>query len=84
MQQVPKDPEFRSAVVAPPGWKILDADYSQMELRLAAVVAEDENMMQAFKDGKDLHTATAEALGCERQIAKSANFGLLYGSGAKT
>ena len=83
MQQVPKDPEFRSAVVAPPGWKILDADYSQMELRLAAVVAQDENMMQAFKDGKDLHTATAEALGCERGIAKSANFGLLYGSGAK-
>ena len=62
---------------------MLDADFSQMELRLAAVVAQDENMMQAFKDGKDLHTATAEALGCERQIAKSANFGLLYGSGAK-
>ena len=54
-----------------------------MELRLAAIVAQDENMMLAFKEGKDLHTATAEALGCERQIAKSANFGLLYGSGAK-
>ena len=54
-----------------------------MELRLAAMVAQDENMMLAFKEGKDLHTATAEALGCERQIAKSANFGLLYGSGAK-
>jgi len=50
---------------------------------LAAVVAQDENMMQAFIDGKDLHTATADALGCDRQIAKSANFGLLYGSGAK-
>ena len=83
LQQVPRDEQFRSAVVAPAGWKLLDADFSQMELRLAAIVAKDENMMQAFKDGKDLHTATAEALGCERQIAKSANFGLLYGSGAK-
>jgi DNA polymerase I-like protein with 3'-5' exonuclease and polymerase domains len=54
-----------------------------MELRLAAAVAEDERMIQAFQDGEDLHTVTAEALGCERQIAKSANFGLLYGSGAK-
>ena len=83
LQQVPRDEQFRSAVVAPAGWKLLDADFSQMELRLAAIVAEDENMMLAFKEGKDLHTATAEALGCERQIAKSANFGLLYGSGAK-
>ena len=83
LQQVPRDEQFRSAVVAPKGWKLLDSDFSQMELRLAAVVAGDENMMQAFKDGKDLHTATAEAIGCDRQIAKSANFGLLYGSGAK-
>ena len=83
LQQVPRDEQFRSAVVAPAGWKLLDADFSQMELRLAAIVAKDENMMLAFKEGKDLHTATAEALGCERQIAKSANFGLLYGSGAK-
>ena len=82
-QQIPRDEQFRSAVVAPDGWMLLDADFSQMELRLAAVVAKDENMMQAFRDGKDLHTATAEALGCERQIAKSANFGLLYGSGAQ-
>ena len=83
LQQVPRDEQFRSAVVAPAGWKLLDADFSQMELRLAAIVAGDENMMLAFKEGKDLHTATAEALGCERQIAKSSNFGLLYGSGAK-
>ena len=83
LMQIPRDEQFRAAVIAPKGWKIIDADFSQMELRLAAVVAQDANMMQAFKDGKDLHTATAEALGCERQIAKSANFGLLFGSGAK-
>ena len=83
LQQVPRDEQFRAAVVAPEGWVLVDADFSQMELRLAAVVAQDLNMMQAFIDGKDLHTATADALGCDRQIAKSANFGLLYGSGAK-
>ena len=54
------DEQFRSAVVAPEGWALLDA-FSQMELQLAAIVAQDENMMLAFKEGKDLHTATAEA-----------------------
>jgi DNA polymerase I len=83
LQQVPRDVEFRSCVEAPDGYLLVDADFAQMELRLAAAVAEDERMIQAFQDGEDLHTVTAEALGCERQIAKSANFGLLYGSGAK-
>ena len=82
-QQIPRDEQFRSAVVAPEGWIFVGADFSQMELRLAAAVAEDKNMIQAFKAGIDLHTATAEALSCDRQIAKSASFGLLYGSGAK-
>ena len=83
LQQVPKDSTFRAAVRAPEGWKILDADYSQMELRLAAIVADDIKMQQAFIDGKDLHTATSESLGCDRGIAKTANFSLLYGTGAK-
>ena len=82
-QQIPKDKQFRGCVEAPEGWLIVDADFGQMELRLAAAVAQDKKMIQAFKDGKDLHTVTAEAIGCTRQIAKSANFGLLYGSGAK-
>ena len=82
-QQIPKDKQFRSCVEAPEGWLIVDADFGQMELRLAAAVAQDKKMIQAFKDGEDLHTVTAEAIGCTRQIAKSANFGLLYGSGAK-
>jgi DNA polymerase-1 len=81
-QQIPRDKEFRSCVEAPDGWLLVDADFGQMELRLAAAVAKDERMIQAFKDGEDLHTVTAEAIGCSRQIAKSANFGLLYGSGA--
>jgi DNA polymerase I-like protein with 3'-5' exonuclease and polymerase domains len=53
-----------------------------MELRLAAAVAKDPVMTKAFQDGADLHSLTAEIIGCDRQVAKSANFGLLYGSGA--
>ena len=82
-QQIPRDSEFRQCVQAPQGWKIVDADFSQMELRLAAALANDENMIQAFIRGEDLHDYTAEQMGCDRQIAKSANFGLLYGAGAE-
>lgn len=82
-QQIPRDKEFRSCVEAPEGWKIVDADFSQMELRLAAALANDINMIQAFKEGADLHDYTAEKMGCDRQIAKSANFGLLYGAGVE-
>ena len=83
LQQIPRDEEFRKSVIAPEGWKLIDADFSQMELRLAAAVSGDVEMSQAFIDGEDLHQKTADAIGCTRQIAKSANFGLLYGSGAK-
>ena len=82
-QQIPRDSEFRQCVKAPKGWKIVDADFSQMELRLAAALANDRNMIKAFQSGEDLHEYTANQMGCERQIAKSANFGLLYGAGAE-
>ena len=82
-QQIPRDSEFRQCVQAPKGWKIVDADFSQMELRLAAALANDRNMIKAFQSGEDLHEYTANQMGCERQIAKSANFGLLYGAGAE-
>ena len=82
-QQIPRDSEFRQCVQAPKGWKIVDADFSQMELRLAAALAKDKNMTAAFQRGEDLHDYTAEQMGCDRQIAKSANFGLLYGAGAE-
>jgi DNA polymerase I-like protein with 3'-5' exonuclease and polymerase domains len=69
-------------VKAPDGWVLVDADYAGMELRLAAQIANDPAMIAAFQSGEDLHTVTAEAIGSTRQIAKSANFGLLFGSGA--
>ena len=92
LQQVPRDQRFRACVQAPQGWKLVVADYAQMELRLAAAEAGDELMIRAFQEDKDLHTLTAmqiygvgedEVTKEQRQIAKSANFGLLFGSGAK-
>jgi DNA polymerase-1 len=93
LQQVPRDPRFRDCVVAPEGYVLVVADYAQMELRLAAAESGDERMVAAFQEGRDLHTITAMAIyglseesevtKIERQIAKSANFGLLFGSGAK-
>ena len=80
-QQIPRDKQFRSCVEAPEGWLLVDADFAQMELRLAAAVAKDKRMIAAFQAGEDLHTVTAESIKCDRQTAKSANFGLLYGSG---
>ena len=81
-QQIPRDPSFRQCVEAPEGWVLVDADYGQMELRLAAALSEDKKMIEVFQNNEDLHEVTAEAIGCDRQIAKSANFGLLYGAGA--
>jgi len=82
-QQIPRDPSFRQCVEAPEGWKIVDADFSQMELRLAAAIAGDPKMASIFREGSDIHEQTALSLNCSRQIAKSANFGLLYGAGAE-
>ena len=82
LQQVPRDEAFRNCVEAPEGWSFVDADFAGMELRLAAAVAKDPMMTKAFQDGADLHQITADELGCDRQTAKAASFGLLYGSGA--
>jgi DNA polymerase-1 len=92
LQQIPRDSRFRACVRPPKGWRLVVADYAQMELRLAAAEAEDALMIQAFQQGMDLHTLTAmqiygvdehEVTKEQRQVAKSANFGLLYGSGAR-
>lgn len=92
LQQVPRDQRFRDCVTAPAGWKLVVADYAQMELRLAAAEAEDQLMIEAFQQDKDLHTLTAtqiynvseeEVTKEQRQVSKSANFGLLFGSGAR-
>ena len=71
-----------------PGWKLLVADYSQIELRLLAHMSGDELLVQAFRDGEDIHTRTAaEVMGVPplmvtpdaRRAAKAVNFGIVYG-----
>ncbi|MBU3546053.1 DNA polymerase I [Polynucleobacter sp. MWH-Jannik1A5] len=82
---------IREAFIPAKGCKLLSADYSQIELRIMAHIAEDENLLAAFRDGKDVHQATAaEIFGValddvnseQRRYAKVINFGLIYGMSA--
>lgn len=82
-QQVPRDPEFRRIFGGVPGHKVIELDYSQIELRLAAWIANEETMLEAYRNGEDLHTLTAERILGDpkaRQVGKVLNFGLLYGA----
>lgn len=77
---------IRNAFVAEKGYKLLKLDYSQIELRIAAVLAEETAMLDAFKAGEDIHSAVAQEVfgkkgGAARRTAKIINFGLLYGMG---
>ncbi|MGI3744257.1 MAG: DNA polymerase I [Janthinobacterium lividum] len=82
---------IRQAFVAPQGYKLLAADYSQIELRIMAHLAKDEGLLHAFRNDLDVHRATAgEVFGVElpdvtndmRRSAKAINFGLIYGMSA--
>jgi DNA polymerase-1 len=83
--------EIRSAFVAEDGWRLLSADYSQVELRILAHVSGEPVLREAFERGEDIHAATAaEVLGKERakltkderDVAKMVNFGIIYGISA--
>ncbi len=89
--RTPQGRRIREAFVAPPGRRILSADYSQVELRIMAHLSGDESLRQAFARGDDVHRATAaEVFGVplekvssdERRAAKVINFGLIYGMSA--
>lgn len=82
---------IRQAFIAPAGYKLLAADYSQIELRIMAHLSKDEGLLNAFRHGEDVHRATAaEVLGVaiadvtseQRRNAKAINFGLIYGMSA--
>ncbi len=93
LQNIPVRSELgrtvREAFVAKEGYKLLSIDYSQIELRLLAHFSKDKALMESFKQGLDIHKATAIKLFGEkeaeakRSYAKSVNFGILYGMGAK-
>lgn len=93
LQQVNRSADFRSKFVAGLGKVLVVADFSQIELRVAAELSGEKIMIQAYLDGRDLHTETAARLKgvdqdkvtkSDRTSAKIANFGLLYGAGPAT
>src|SRR3990170_984725 len=90
LQQIPADSGFRSCFIATPGYKLITADYSQIELRIMAEVSEDPAFLKAFNEDLDLHSLTAsqmfrvplEKVNKDKRFqAKSINFGLMYGRG---
>ncbi len=83
--------EFRRFFVAKEGYVLVDADYSQIELRILAHLSDDKTMIEAFRSGEDIHTVTASQVFDQpvewvtpemRRSAKAVNFGIVYGIGA--
>lgn len=74
----------REAFIPRKGYKFLLADYSQIELRVIAHFSRDENMIDTFLDGGDIHAKTMQITKTSRKVAKAINFGLIYGMGPRT
>ena len=90
LQNIPRSGPLRSYIRAPERRVFVIANYSQIELRIAAKISGDKEMLSAYIEGRDFHTLTAQSLTGkeevrrdERKLAKAVNFGLLYGMGAK-
>lgn len=86
LQNIPIRDQFgarvREAFIAPAHKLLLSADYSQIELRVAAHIADDDAMIKAFLADRDIHDEVSKALGVDRRMAKAINFGILYGMNA--
>lgn len=91
LQTIPRDAAARTCFVAAPGYQIVRADYSQIELRIVARLSGDTRMQRAYRRGEDLHRLTAALVTGkaiadvseeDRRLAKAINFGLIYGMGA--
>ena len=95
LQNIPTRTELgqrvRQGFIAAPGWILLSVDYSQVELRIVAHIAQDQAMIEAFRQGQDIHATTAAAITGtplaevtpnQRRNAKAVNFGLIYGMSA--
>jgi DNA polymerase-1 len=92
LQQVPRDPLVRGIFGAPRGWSFVEADYSQIELRIAAEISGEPTLRALYQRGEDVHMAMAVRMTGkppdqitkeERKKAKAVNFGFLYGMGAR-
>ena len=90
VQQIPRDVFIRGIIGGRRGWTVVECDYSQVELRIVAHVAQDRTMLRAYHLGRDIHTETAmaatgkteaEITGEIRKKAKAVNFGFVYGMG---
>jgi len=88
LQQIPKEKTYRALFNAPEGKKIIVADYSQVELRVLAMLSKDSIMLEAYRNGEDLHRLTASSMAGvspekvtaeQRRAAKPVNFGIIYG-----
>lgn len=93
VQNLPRDPALRACFIAPPGFRIMAADYGQIELRTAGLLSGDPVIRAAYEGGHDLHREivarvtgrpVAAITDGERKLGKALNFGLLYGAGART
>jgi len=91
MQNLPGEERYRRCFRAPEGRVLVKADYSQIELRIAARISGDKALLEAYRTGQDVHTLTArrmtgkqEVTAAERKLAKPVNFGLIYGLSART
>lgn len=91
LQQIPRDVTIRSIVDAPEGWTLIEADFSQSELRLVSEYSGDVELRMCYQTGEDVHVKTCRSIfGIqnptkeERKKAKAANFGLVYKCGWKT
>lgn len=91
LQQVPREPLIRGLFGAPPGWTFVEADYSQVELRIAAYLARERHMLHLYAIGADIHLTTAARVTglpesqvskeVRKKVGKPVNFGFLYGMG---
>jgi DNA polymerase-1 len=91
LQAIPRERQIRELFIAAPGHRFIVGDYSQIELRVVAEIAQDQRMIEAFQKGVDLHKLTASVITGkpidqvtpeDRQAAKAVNFGLIYAMGA--
>ena len=91
IQNPPRDKKFRSLFIPKPGYTFVQCDYSQIQLRIAASIAQDPVMLNAYRNGEDVHKLTASTIANkpledvtkqERQMGKPVNFGFIFGMGS--